>query len=374
MSVLELEVIAGFIRRAVCVEDVFGNLGTNKKEREDKLKHSFRKLALALHPDSHNGDAPARTIAQELFKELEQIRTEAQKAIADNRYGKKERLPWKVSVLIKDKYVIETPLCAGSIADLHIASLESAANHTNYLLKIARNTTDNDLLLTEKNVLEAIHEKMKKHKSVDWPETIPTISESFLFDDRKAKRRVNVMENFNGFYNVEEIKKRLPKGVDGRTIVWMWKRLLVLLEWVNKSGYIHGAVLPPHVMFYPDNDGYTTRDKRKHSVRLVDWCYAVDYKNRTRLSAWVSAYKDFYAPEILDKKPFGGWTDLYMGAKTMLYIAGDVPDLITKSILSCTQKDPKKRPQSIGKYFEEFAALAKKEYGASKYHDFNLTV
>jgi hypothetical protein len=387
VSVAELEIIAGFIKRAACPEDVFGSLGTTREAREKGLAAHFRKLAKALHPDVYNGDTAARLEAESLFKELGRIHDVAVEAIKKGSYGRRERLSWKIPVLVKGKYVLESRLGAGHIADLHLASLESSTKTDMFLLKIVRNSNDNDLLNAERVVLEKIHAKMAAKGAKDWPQTIPVISETFLVDDGRSRRRVNVMSHFEGFVDGAEIRKRIPAGVDGRTIAWMWKRLLVLLEWVSKAGFIHGAVLPPHVMFYPDNDGHTHKDIRKHSIRLVDWCYAVEFKQRTRLSAWVPEYEAFYAPEIPKKQPLGPWTDLYMGAWTMLFLAGadmanvgarkafmldGVPQSLLESILKCVSGNPVDRPQSIGKYFEEFSEVVAKEYGRPKYHDFNL--
>lgn len=375
MSANELQIIADFLSRAMLPEDVFGRISGNRIEQETGLKSSFRKLAKALHPDIYDGDTIARELAAKWFNELEKMRKFAEEAVAKGEYGNHEhRFPWKVPILIKGKYIVESAFKAGNICDLYNASIESSGTRAKTILKIARNSRDNDLLLTEKNTLEKIREKMKVKGAKDWPSTIPEITDSFLLDDEKTKRRVNVMEKFDGFYSAEDIKKRLPSGVDARTIAWMWKRLLILLEWTNKAGFVHGAILPPHILFYPDNAGGKSRDIRKHSIRVIDWCYSIELKSRTKLSAWIPEYKDFYAPEIIDKEPLGVYTDLYMGAKTMMHLvdAKNIPNSIYGSLLQCTNFPPAKRPQDIGKYFDEFTAILEKEYGRPKYHDFNL--
>jgi len=181
---------------------------------------------------------------------------------------------------------------------------------------------------------------------------------------------------------LKKFTKKIPGGVDAKTIAWMWKRLILILDWTHKIGYIHGAVLPPHVMYFPDNDGKTAIDPRKHAVRLVDWAYAVKMTSKAKLKAWVPEYESFYAPEILSKGKLGPWTDLYMGAKTMLYLlSGDVkknifpaslPAPILKSLEMCLNPDPSKRPQDAYAYFQDFTRILKQLYGPPKYHDFNL--
>jgi hypothetical protein len=372
MSAYELNTIAEFIEQAICPEDIF--VGYSK----DAFKQSYRNLARILHPDKYTGeDAITVELAKKVFQKLENARKEAELRLENGTWGKRTPFAHKVivPVVIKGKYILEGILSAGDIADVHFASMESSSKRKNLLLKIARSTNDNDLLRAEEEILGKLHGKLPKDT---WGTCIPTITESFLVSDYQ-KRRVNVMEHFDGFLTGVEIRKRTASA-DGRTIAWMWKRLLVLLEWTHKIGYVHGAVLPPHVMFYPDNDGQTHRDPRKHSIRLIDWCYAIDKKTRTRLSAWVPEWGDFYAPEIINKKPLGPWTDLYMGAKTMLYLVGgntnkdifpdSIPKEISFAIAQCLNTDPNDRPQSIGKYFEFFTEQIRKVYGAPKWHHF----
>ena len=124
----------------------------------------------------------------------------------------------------------------------------------------------------------------------------------------------------------------------------MFKRILALLAWVHHFRLVHGAILPPHVMFYPDNDGSQFIDPRKHSIRMIDWCYSVDFEKRTRLSSWVPAWKDMYAPELLNKSYIGPESDIYMAAKLIVYLCGSLfmPEL-GKVLIKCLDPDPKKR-------------------------------
>jgi hypothetical protein len=381
MSLAELSVIGKFIERAICPEDVFGKINGIRAESEKELKKQFHSLAKVLHPDACGPDKQCADVAGRLFKMLEEFRAEAMNRIAAGTYGQRIPMPGKEPIIVKGKYVIESLFHAGDIADLHVATIESSSRKP-YLLKIARHAADNDLLRAEETISKQLREKLP---AKTWRNAVPNVIESFLLSDGPDRRRVNVIEQQVGFVSGEEIRRRIPKGVDGRTIAWMWKRLILMIEWTAKCGFVHGAILPPHILFYPDNDG-GLHDDRKHSIRLVDWAYAVEYKKRTRLSAWVPAWSGLYAPEIREKKPLSPQTDLYMGAMAMFYLLGaeitengkmaldnkNVPANIVGSLTRCIALDPKARPQSVGKYFEEFKTLLEKEYGKPKWWDFNL--
>ena len=147
---------------------------------------------------------------------------------------------------------------------------------------------------------------------------------------------------------------------------------LAVLSWAHHFGLVHGAILPPHVLFYPDNDGSGKRDPRKHSVRLIDWCYSVDLKTRTRLSAWVPAWKEQYAPELLSKESIGAESDLYMAAALIRYLAGALPARLEAVLGRCLDPDPKKRYRKATEAMEAWSTAAGAEFGSPRWHEFNL--
>lgn len=262
-------------------------------------------------------------------------------------------------------------LCQGDIADIHLGMFAGVP----VVAKKARATADNDLLANEERSLKDLMPKMLADaKAKEWSFCIPQFIGTFK--DPKA----NAIEFFPGFFSVEDIRK-ISKGVDARTLVWQFKRLLGILSWVHHFGYVHGAVLPPHVMYFPDG---SIDDERKHSVRLIDWCYSVEYKKTRRLPAWVPDFKSFYAPEVFTKAAVTPATDLYMAVKTMQYLAGGdvttnkfpskIPAQISRTMIKCLEKNQFKRPQSVGEVFEEFKAVATDVYGRPKFREFILNI
>lgn len=261
-------------------------------------------------------------------------------------------------------------LCSGDIADIHVGKMLGVP----VAVKKARTDADRDLLDNEAIVLQDLMEKLlAEPKAKDWSYAIPQIIGTF------KTPRANVLELFSGFISVEDIRK-VCTGVDGRTLVWQWKRLLGILSWVHHFGYTHGAVLPPHVLYFPDG---SIKDERIHSVRLIDWCYAID-KKESKLKAWVPDYEDFYPPEVKAKKNVGPWTDLYMAGKTMIYLAGGnvkdnkfpsrIPGQLANQIRKCLEPKIKLRAQSVSDVFESFVATAGDVYGKRKFHEFKVAI
>lgn len=353
----------------MCPEDIFG---TDKDARHQKIM--FHMLAREIHPDLQKSDNDKK-IASEAIIQLVYFYALARERMNDGTYGKRITAAQRLPIIIGGKYVREKSFVVGDIADLHFGSRESGAAKSNLILKVARVPKDNDLLLREAEALK-IFKNSTRLQEAPVASAFPQLIDSFEFNEGGAIRRVNVMNNMLGFLSGMEVRQRFfaTKGVDGRTIAWMWKRILVVLDWTHHLGLLHGAVLPPHVLFYPDNDGTKLpNDPRKHSLRLVDWCYSINPKERTKLKAFLPAFQHLYAPEIIAKEKLSPATDLYMAAQTMLYLSdGDLPEPLRRNITACLVADPRKRPQDAGDHFVKALHAVNASYGARRWHEFTV--
>lgn len=341
----ELQVIYDHLEKACCPEDVFGS-------GDDPIA-SYKKLARACHPDLHLNDP----IAQKAFQKLNELRLIADGLIKKGDYGKRILLPHCTPLEI-GKYNVKRKPIVGDIADLY--SVEGSSR----LVKVARSYDDNDLMRAEAKALRLLD-------GITGPvrDGAPILAETFQINGSR-KREVNVIADFPGFVTAEFVRNKMI--VDARTTVWMFKRILSLLTWVHHFKLVHGAILPSHVLFYPDNDGHIGMDPRKHSIRLIDWCYSVDFTSRTRLSSWVPAWKDHYPPELIAKSSISPASDIYMAAKLIRYLSEKMPDPMEKVITKCLDLDPAKRYQKAGDVMEEWITAATGLYGKPKWHDFNL--
>lgn len=347
----ELEIIHHQLANACCPEDVFGRLVSSHPKPIDK---PFRDLAKVVHPDHNKAQS---VLAEKTFARLTVLKTAAEERMKEGTYGKRLPLPECEPVEI-GKYKVKRQSKVGDVADVYeVIGLDA-------VLKIARHHDDNDLLRAEAASLRLL-DGIKPPVN----DGVPRLLDSFQIDGT-WKRQANVLSNLPGFVTAETVKSRMT--VDARTAVWMFKRILVLLTWAHHYRCLHGAILPPHVLFYPDNDGNTGLDPRKHSIRLIDWCYSVDFTARTRLSSWVPAWESFYPPEVISKKGLDRTADFYMAARLIEYLAGPMPEPFALVLAQCTHDTPAKRFQNAGDVFDAWKAAAKSVYGLPKWHSFDL--
>ncbi len=69
----------------------------------------------------------------------------------------------------------------------------------------------------------------------------------------------------SGFqHTLVDVRRAHPAGIDAKTAVWIWRRLLDLLSWVHENGVVHANVRPEHVLVQP----------RDHGAVLVGWSRA----------------------------------------------------------------------------------------------------
>ena len=87
--------------------------------------------------------------------------------------------------------------------------------------------------------------------------------------DTDVPRTASVFGWKSGFvHTLTDVGEVHSSGVPGPVLVWILKRSLELLGWVHRSGFVHGAVTPDHILVHP----------RDHGAILVGWTAAVPWR------------------------------------------------------------------------------------------------
>jgi len=224
------------IRKIELSSSALGLFGSVDADRE------YRRLAMACHPDQWMGESA-------------QLRDRASKAFLKLRSLRDKPTTKPVSF---GKWVVESPIAAGDIADLYQVASTSISRA---VLKIARSAKDNDLMEAEISSIKKLREPALNafHKY------IPVLLDNF----KASGRRVTILDYAEGI-SLSEIVTGTGR-LDFRHAVWMSNRLLSALGFVHRQGITHGSVLPTHLLYGPEC----------HSMKLVDWCYSTG--NRTSI-------------------------------------------------------------------------------------------
>lgn len=234
--------------------------------------------------------------------------------------------------------------------------------------------TDNDLVENETAVLTKLYPPSEPDQR--FYRYLPRLLASATLI--RPKRRANLFPYMTDYITVKQILEACPQGIDFRDLVWMFKRTLVGAGFAHEKGFVHGALLPPHILVHPI----------AHGAKLVDWSYAVEPPDRLNPSrdAHIRAlsidYADYYPPEVIERKDASPATDIYMIAKCAVALLGGnvktnampraVPPEIQGFLKTCLASAPNMRPPNAWDLHEEFDDLLLKLVGKPKYRPFSL--
>jgi serine/threonine protein kinase len=78
-------------------------------------------------------------------------------------------------------------------------------------------------------------------------------------------RQCLVLRHPSGFWgSLASLNERLGSGLDPRHGVWIWRRMLEVLNFIHRHGWCHCDVRPEHALVHPQD----------HGVRLIGWTSA----------------------------------------------------------------------------------------------------
>ena len=133
-----------------------------------------------------------------------------------------------------------------------------------------------------------------------------------------------------------DVKRAYPAGIDARTAVWIWRRLLDLLSWIHENGVVHANVRPEHVLVHP----------RDHGAVLIGWSHAV----------------------LVGKGP-STTDDLVASAETLRSVLGDAVPSPIQSVLDAAKKGLETDAATLSAKVKD---AAREVFGPPKYHPFTM--
>jgi hypothetical protein len=145
----------------------------------------------------------------------------------------------------------------GDSADLYLAV---DAMEAPYLLKVPRERAAQTALDHERNTLTKL---LAAAAGTTYDRYLPDLVDSYLVAGRPPKR-VNVFRFEAGFHTLEEVHAQY-QGLDGRHLAWIFNRMLTVLGFCHRQHFIHGALLPCHVLVHAPS----------HGLKLIGWGQSV---------------------------------------------------------------------------------------------------
>ncbi len=225
------------------------------------------------------------------------------------------------------KYQLIEPLVSGDLCNVYRATSPVGT----VAIKIPRVDGCGQLIAKEQMILRRIQ---AESSGTLYRKYFPTPVETFQFDGRLH----SVLRYRRGYFNAAQILEQHPPGLDARHLAWMFNRTLEALGVVHRLGWIHGAVLPPHLLFHP----------AAHGMQLIGWTHAVPIGTPLRVVS--KEFKSWYPPECERRESASVALDIHLAAKSMIYLAGGDP---------LGDELPDHLPIEIGVFFRECLSMTR---------------
>jgi len=155
-------------------------------------------------------------------------------------------------------------LAIGHSSDVFLAT-RAARITERLLLKVLRSAEDEALLRNEQSVLAKLAASSERGTPY-FTGLVPQRAFSGVLEGPGFPRHfAAAFRQPPGLaHTLEQLRQQCPGGADPRHAIWIWRRALELLDWLHKSGVVHGALLPAHILL----------DAREHSLGLVGFSCA----------------------------------------------------------------------------------------------------
>jgi len=208
---------------------------------------------------------------------------------------------------IDDRYwAIENLIGQGEYFDVYAGRLARWPSEL-VVIKILR---DENAISLYENEWESINSLMKSQ--VNGSEFYTTLLPQPVLHGRIATgtfigKMANIYRWQSGFKNnLLEVKQVYPHGVEPRQIIWVWRRILEMLNFIHLSGYVHGNVELSNLLI----------QENEHGIRLVAFAHAgkANESLKSNLDGiWHKLNGQKYATRQMD---------LIMSAKCMVELLG----------------------------------------------------
>lgn len=267
------------------------------------------------------------------------------------------------------RYALLGRIAQGESCDVFLARRDGRLTER-VLIKVLRTDGDDDLLQNEQRVLESL-EKSQAQGAPYFSAMIPQRVESGIArlgkHGNEGERRATVFRWRSGFvHSMNDVFEAHPKGILPEASVWMWKRMLETLGWVHKSGFVHGAVLPQHVLLHA----------RDHGVIFAGWSGAVPLGKRLLVTN--ADQRAYYPDPVWQGAPATSRTDLAMSARVLLKALGgsherapsSVPALLARLLESTARGES--RSDDAWSVRDELDQTARQVFGPPKFIPFAM--
>ncbi len=285
-------------------------------------------------------------------------------AIALNPSTWPQRLPVGVG---EHRYRVFGRIARGESSDVFMACRDAHPTER-VVLKVLRASGDEVLMVREWRALEALWASEVQGADFFRQQLPQPVAQGPLTRASGRDGHASVFRWRSGFcLTLADAARAFPGGLDPRAAVWMWRRLLELLGWVHRSGWVHGAVLPQHILLH----------ERDHGATLVGWSAACAIGAAAPVILCRSAGPYYSERRWSGARPTPT-SDLAMSARCMARVLGgdarsmELPAAVPRPLVELLTRAAEERTDDAWALNDAVEAAARRIYGPPRYIRFRI--
>jgi hypothetical protein len=248
-------------------------------------------------------------------------------------------------------------IARGEISDVYLGERARAPTER-VLLKLLREPEQTPLFDREWDVLHKLQQSSAPGAALFGTLVPQPVVRGLVESGPHRGRRAMAFRWATGFVRtLEAVRQAYPQGIDPRISIWMWRRMLELLAFLHRSGIVHGAVLPPHVLV----------ENGEHGIRLVG--YSAAGESGTPVATSCSRFEPFYPARRLSPR-----ADVTMSARSIAFALGgagpgdDVPASVPEPLADLIRKVAADGEDDAWDVRETVGKVARVLYGPPRFH------
>jgi hypothetical protein len=214
------------------------------------------------------------------------------------------------------RYALIGLIARGEASDVFLGRRDESLG-ARVVIKVLRSHAHEGRLAHERRVLETLAHSTAQgapHFTRLMPEPVAFGTARLGMNGRDGARTVAIHRYRVGFaHTFDDVRRAHGDALEPAHAVWMWKRVLESLGFLHASGFVHGAVLPAHLLVHSVD----------HGVVLAGFSRAV--RPGEALPAFSRDARAFYPDDVHGGAAASIRTDLAMSARAMLHVLGGDP-------------------------------------------------
>ena len=160
-------------------------------------------------------------------------------------------------------YQLMQSLGTGQISQVYLAR-RMGAQPLLVTIKLSSSPKSEELYAREARILRELQQLDPEGAGSYYSRLLPEVIAHGAVEGNPAGQAL-VLRHPSGFWgSLAALNERFASGIDPRHSVWIWRRILDILNFIHDRGWSHGDVRPEHALVNPHD----------HGVLLIGWSAA----------------------------------------------------------------------------------------------------